>query len=241
MSTVQQPLLEVKNLHAGYGAAKVVQGVDLTVYEGEAVAVLGANGAGKTTLLRSISGLIQPTAGEVTFAATDIVGVKTSTICRHGLIHVPEGRKLFPRMTVMENLRLGALPGKPAQRASETMAEVLERFPILAERANQLAGTLSGGEQQQLAFGRGLMSLPRLLVLDEPTLGLSPLLAEAIFGSVKELHTDGLSIVVVSQDVIGSLEVVDRAYVLENGRCALDGTAEDLSDDDAIREAYLGL
>lgn len=234
-------MLTVDSINLSYGEVRVLRGASLEVQEGELVAVLGANGAGKTTLMKVISGLLSPQSGMIAFEGRRIVAVPPHEICRRGLLHVPEGRKLFPKMTVRENLRLGAMPGEPRRRSRETLAEVFDRFPVLRERARQTAGTLSGGEQQQLAIARALMGRPRLLLLDEPTLGLSPVLAASILETISELHSAGTTVLVVSQEVIAALEIADRAYVLENGSVSLEGKSADLMGDDRVRSAYLGL
>lgn len=234
-------MLSVEDLRAGYGRLEVLHGVSLEVRDGELVSVLGANGAGKSTLLRAISHLTPPTDGRITFGGETIAGEEPHDICRRGLIQVPEGRRLFPQMTVEENLRLGAMPGEPMRRRDETLAEVHDRFPVLAERRRQLAGTLSGGEQQQLAFGRALMGRPRMLLLDEPTQGLAPVLAAEVLEEVASMRAEGLTILLVSQEVVSALEIADRAYVLENGAVVLAGDADELAADEDMRTAYLGL
>jgi branched-chain amino acid transport system ATP-binding protein len=233
-------MLEVSGLHAGYGAIAVLRGVDLRVGAGEIAAVLGANGAGKTTLNRALSGLIRPTAGRVRFEGADITGADPAAVVEAGLIHVPEGRRVFPDLTVAENLRLGAyLRGRARERRN--FDRVLSIFPRLAERLRQRAASMSGGEQQMLAIGRGLMSEPKLLILDEPSLGLSPLLTEQLFALITRLHEEGLSILLVEQNVAQTMEIAGQAHVLEHGRVALSGPAEALSRDPRLRAAYLGL
>lgn len=235
-------MLEIRDLRAGYGQGDVLKGVTFSVAPDELIVLLGANGAGKTTLLKTISGMLRPSSGSVTFDGEDITDQPPYLICRQGLIHIPEGRRLFPSMTVEENLILGAMPGPAMERSTETLAEVYELFPVLAERRKQLAGTLSGGEQQQVAMGRGLMSRPRLLMLDEPTLGLAPVLSEGIFEIVRRLSEErGIPILVVSQEVLEALNLAPRAIVLENGVVALEGASKDLLKDDQVRKAYLGL
>ncbi len=233
-------MLEVTNLHAGYGPFAVLHGLNLTVPPGEIVALLGANGAGKTTLNRALSGLIRPTAGTITFDGTDITAARHDSIVRAGLIHVPEGRKIFPNLTVRDNLLLGAyLRGRPNR--TRNLARVLDIFPRLAERLTQLAGSMSGGEQQMLAIGRGLMAEPRLLILDEPSLGLSPILTEELFALIARLNADGLAILLVEQNVMQSLAIAHRASVIEHGGIALAGPAAELADDPGLKTAYLGL
>jgi len=233
-------MLEIRGLEAGYGPATVLRGLDLDVPAGRIVAVLGANGAGKTTLNMTISGLVRPRAGRITFEGRRIDGLAPPAIAAAGLVHVPEGRKIFPNLTVRENLDLGAYRRARANRA-RNMERVFATFPRLRERARQLAGTLSGGEQQMLAIGRGLMAEPRLLILDEPSLGLSPLLVEEMFALIRRLHGEGLAIMLVEQNVAQSLEIADEAHVLENGAFALGGTAEAVRADPHLQRSYLGL
>ena len=232
-------MLEVSGLTSGYGPFQVLHGIDIAVGEGEVVAVLGANGVGKTTLNRTLSGVVRARAGRIVFANTDITAAGHDAIVKAGLIHVPEGRKVFPNLSVRENLLLGAYLRGRAERA-DTMAQVLDTFPRLRERLGQLAGSMSGGEQQMLAIGRGLMAQPRLLILDEPSLGLSPLLTEELFALIARLHQSGLSILLVEQNVVQSLAVASRAYVIEHGRVSLSGPAADLAQDSRLKAAYLG-
>jgi branched-chain amino acid transport system ATP-binding protein len=233
-------MLEVSGLAAGYGAVAVLHDIDLAVAEGEIVAVVGANGVGKTTLNRVLSGLLKPRAGRVRFAGADITGADHTRIVRAGLIHVPEGRKIFPNLSVRDNLLLGAYRRGRADRGT-TLEHVLATFPRLKERLGQLAGSMSGGEQQMLAIGRGMMSQPRLLILDEPSLGLSPLLTEELFGLIGRLHAQGLALLVVEQNVVQTLAIASRAYVIENGRVALSGPAAAVAEDPRLRAAYLGM
>jgi branched-chain amino acid transport system ATP-binding protein len=233
-------MLEVRDLHAGYGLTRVLEGVSLHVDAGEIVAVLGSNGAGKTTLNMAISGLVKPRAGSVTFEGRDITGRPPAEIMGAGLIQVPEGRKIFPNLSVRENLELGSYRRAKPNRA-RNLDRVFETFPRLKERIGQAAGTLSGGEQQMLAIGRGMMAEPRLLILDEPSLGLSPLLVEEMFALIRRLHGQGLAIMLVEQNVAQSLDVADRAYVLENGRFAISGAAASVREDPELKRAYLGL
>ena len=233
-------MLEVRSLAAGYGALPVLRGVDLTIAAGEIVAVLGSNGAGKTTLNSALSGLVKPTSGGIRFENAEIAGAAPRRIVALGLIHVPEGRRVFPTLTVRENLELGSFRRGRDHRA-ETLERVATIFPRLRERFAQRAGTLSGGEQQMLAIGRGLMAEPRLLILDEPSLGLSPRLVEEMFALIAGLRAQGLAILLVEQNVVQSLEIADRAYVLEHGRVTLSGAAAALRDDPRLRQAYLGL
>jgi branched-chain amino acid transport system ATP-binding protein len=237
---VSEPILAVRGLHAGYGATEILRGVNLTVGQGEIIAVLGANGAGKSTLNRTISGVMRPTRGSIRFADATIEREKPSAIVARGLIHVPEGRRIFPNMTVRENLDLGAYR-RARPRRDNNRNKVLAIFPRLAERQRQRAGTLSGGEQQMLAIGRGLMAEPRLLILDEPSLGLSPLLVEELFALIKRINADGIALLLVEQNVVQSLEVAKRAYILDNGIFVLEGSAADIRSDPALKRAYLGM
>jgi branched-chain amino acid transport system ATP-binding protein len=233
-------MLEVQNLVAGYGGADVLRGIDVSVTAGEIVAVLGANGVGKTTLNRALSGLIRPRGGSIRFLGDEIAGAKPAAIVAAGLIHVPEGRRIFPNMSVRDNLVLGSYRrGKPAREAN--LERMFSLFPRLRERSTQAAGTLSGGEQQMLAIGRGLMGEPRLLILDEPSLGLSPLLVEEMFTLIARIAAEGLAVMLVEQNVVQSLELAARAYVLENGRIVVQGAAAEIAADPALKHAYLGL
>ncbi|MCA3280793.1 MAG: ABC transporter ATP-binding protein [Roseomonas sp.] len=233
-------MLEIKALEAGYGETLILRGIDLSVPEGALVAVLGANGAGKTTLNMTISGVVRPRGGEIRFAGQSLVALSPPEIVSLGLIHVPEGRKIFPNLNVQEVLELGSYRRARANRA-RNLERVFGIFPRLAERTRQAAGTLSGGEQQMLAIGRGLMAEPKLLILDEPSLGLSPLLVEEMFTLIRRLHADGLTIMLVEQNVAQSLEVADQAHVLENGVITLSGAARDIAADPELRRSYLGL
>ena len=235
-----EPILAVKGLHAGYGTTEILRGVDLTVRQGEIVAVLGANGAGKSTLNQAISGLVRSWSGAIRFADTAIERERPAAIVAHGLIHVPEGRRIFPNMTVRENLDLGAYRrGRACREPNRT--KVFSIFPRLAERQSQRAGTLSGGEQQMLAIGRGLMAEPKLLILDEPSLGLSPLLVEELFALIKRINAEGIALLLVEQNVVQSLEVAERAYILDNGMFVLEGKAADLKNDPDLKRTYLGM
>ncbi len=233
-------MLEVEDLVAGYGLTRVLEGVSLSVQAGEVVAVLGSNGAGKTTLNMAISGLVRPRAGRVRFEGQDITGRRPAEIMAAGLIQVPEGRKIFPNLSVRENLELGSYRRARPRRA-QNLERVFTTFPRLRERVGQAAGTLSGGEQQMLAIGRGLMAEPRLLILDEPSLGLSPLLVEEMFALIRRLHAEGLAIMLVEQNVAQSLEVADRAHVLEHGTFVIGGPAAQVREDPELKRAYLGL
>jgi branched-chain amino acid transport system ATP-binding protein len=235
-----EPVLSVQGLHTGYGATEILRGIDLTVDPGEIVAVLGANGAGKSTLNRAISGLNRTWRGTIRFAGDQIERAHPKAIVARGLIHVPEGRRIFPNITVADNLDLGAYRRGRANRA-HNRERVFAIFPRLAERQRQRAGTLSGGEQQMLAIGRGLMAEPKLLILDEPSLGLSPLLVEELFALVQRINQEGTAVLLVEQNVVQSLEVARRAYILDNGSFVLQGAAADVSNDPGLRRAYLGL
>ena len=233
-------MLEIKNLHAGYGQMKVLQGVDLDIQAGEIVALLGSNGAGKSTLNNNISGIYTPTSGSILFEGEDIVGMRSEHVVQKGIIHVPEGRRIFPNISVRENLELGSyLRGR--QNRAANLDWVVGVFPRLQERFSQLAGTMSGGEQQMLAIGRGMMAEPRLMILDEPSLGLSPLLVEEMFALIQDLNKTGLSFFLVEQNVMQSLEIADRAYVIENGKIVLSGEATSLLDDPDLKKSYLGV
>ncbi|TXL80275.1 ABC transporter ATP-binding protein [Vineibacter terrae] len=232
-------MLEIAGLRAGYGPIEILHGVDLAVAAGEVVALLGSNGAGKSTLNNTVSGLLRPVAGSIAFDGAAIAGWPSMRIVARGLVQVPEGRRVFPNLTVRDNLALGSYRRGGAARA-RNLERVAAIFPRLKERWRQLAGTLSGGEQQMLAIGRGLMGEPRLLILDEPSLGLSPLLVEEMFALIGRLNADGLAILLVEQNVVQSLAVAHRAYVLENGRIALSGKAADLAQDPGLRKSYLG-
>ncbi|HEY8394119.1 MAG TPA: ABC transporter ATP-binding protein [Thermaerobacter sp.] len=234
-------LLTIEGLSVSYGAIQAVHDLSLEVREGEIVALLGANGAGKTTTLRTISGLTRPRSGRIIYAGEDITQWPPHRIVAAGLVHVPEGRRVFAPMTVLENLEMGAYGQRDPDRIRERMRRVFAKFPRLEERKHQLAGTLSGGEQQMLAIGRALMAKPRLLLLDEPSLGLAPLLVREIFATIKEINErDGVTILLVEQNAHQALQIADRAYVLETGRVVLSGPARELSDNPKVREAYLG-
>ncbi len=233
-------MLEIRDLRAGYGQVQVLHGVDLDVGEGEIVALLGSNGAGKSTLNNNVSGIFRPFGGRIRLDGEDVTAAASERMVDLGVIQVPEGRRIFPNMTVRENLELGGYRRAKARRA-ENLARVVEVFPRLAERFGQIAGTLSGGEQQMLAIGRGLMAEPRLLILDEPSLGLSPILVEEVFGLVRRLHEQGLAILLVEQNVFQSLEIADRAYVLENGAIVLSGAPAELIEDAGLKKSYLGM
>ncbi len=232
-------MLEVIDLVSGYGGFPILRGVSLNVQSSEIVAVLGANGVGKTTLNHTLSGLIRADSGEIRFDGSRINGLKANEIVRRGLIHVPEARKIFPNMSVRENLELGSYARAKANRA-RNLEKIFALFPRLKERSLQLAGTLSGGEQQMLAIGRGLMGEPKLLILDEPSLGLSPLLVEELFILIQRIAGDGLAILLVEQNVVQSLDIASRGYVLENGSIALSGRASELKQNPQLAKTYLG-
>jgi branched-chain amino acid transport system ATP-binding protein len=233
-------MLEIRNLHAGYGKMKVLHGIDLDVGTDEIVALLGSNGAGKSTLNNNISGLYKPISGEISFENIDITGLPSEKVIDLGIIQVPEGRRIFPNMTVYENLELGGYRrGKGIRK--KNIEWVVGVFPRLSERFSQMAGTLSGGEQQMLAIGRAMMADPRLLILDEPSLGLAPLLVDEMFTLIQDLNNSGLSIFLVEQNVMQSLEIAARAYVIENGRVVLYGDADSLLNDPELKKTYLGL
>jgi branched-chain amino acid transport system ATP-binding protein len=234
------PLLAVEGLRAGYGETEVLRGVDFAVHTGEIVAVLGSNGVGKSTLNRVISGILRARGGTIRFEDTEIINEKPPAIVARGLIQVPEGRRIFPNLTVRENLDLGSYRRARLRRA-QNRERVFAIFPRLAERSAQRAGTLSGGEQQMLAIGRGLMAEPRLLILDEPSLGLSPILVEELFALIKRINADGVSVLLVEQNVVQSLEVADRAYILAEGTFVMSGPAADIAADPALKRTYLGM
>jgi branched-chain amino acid transport system ATP-binding protein len=234
------PLLAIEGLHAGYGETQVLRGVDLAVRAGEIVAVLGSNGVGKSTLNRTISGIVRARQGTIRFDSESIERETPRSIVARGLIHVPEGRRIFPNLTVRENLDLGSYRRAGARRV-QNRERVFGIFPRLHERRTQIAGTLSGGEQQMLAIGRGLMAEPRLIILDEPSLGLSPLLVEELFALIRRIHAEGVSIMLVEQNVMQSLEVADRAYILAEGQFVMSGAAGDIASDPELKRAYLGL
>ena len=232
-------MLEIKDLHVFYGAIHALKGISLTVADGELVSLIGANGAGKTTTLHAISGLLPAASGSILLDGTDLQKVPANTIIGLGMAQVPEGRRIFLQMTVEENLEMGAYTQSKAS-IDGSIEDVYRRFPRLQERRKQIAGTLSGGEQQMLAMGRALMSHPRLLMLDEPSMGLAPILVEQIFDIIRELHAAGTTILLVEQNAQAALSVADRAYVLETGRISLSGTGAELAADDRVRKAYLG-
>ena len=233
-------MLEIRALHAGYGSIEILRGIDLDVGQGEIVAVLGSNGVGKSTLNNNISALYKPFAGSIRFRGQELVGQSSTDIVKLGVIHVPEGRRVFPNLNVMENLELGSLVRGKLNR-KQNLERVVTIFPRLKERFTQLAGTLSGGEQQMLAIGRGLMSEPDLLIMDEPSLGLSPLLVEEMFALIQRINREGQSILLMEQNAVQTLAIANRAYIIENGVVAMQGQAQALARDPDLRKNYLGL
>ena len=234
------PMLKIDNIDVYYGAIHALKGISLEVNEGEIVTLIGANGAGKSTTLRTISGLLKPKAGSITFLGQNIAGVRAHEIVKKGISQVPEGRRVFAEMTVMENLDLGAFVRKDKAGIQQDLKHVFELFPRLEERKNQSAGTLSGGEQQMLAMGRALMSRPKLLLLDEPSMGLAPLLIKEIFNIIVDINKSGTTVLLVEQNANMALSIANRAYVLETGRITLSGKAQDLAASEDVRKAYLG-
>lgn len=233
-------MLEIRKLHAGYGSVEILRGIDLDVGKGEIIAVLGSNGVGKTTLNNNISALNRPFSGSIKFVGEELIGLSSSEVVKRGVIHVPEGRRVFPNLNVRENLELGSLVrGKPRRR--QNLERVFGIFPRLQERFSQSAGTLSGGEQQMLAIGRGLMSEPELLIMDEPSLGLSPLLVEEMFALIQSINREGQAILLMEQNAVQSLAIAHRAYIIENGTVAMQGLASDLARDPDLKKNYLGL
>jgi branched-chain amino acid transport system ATP-binding protein len=234
-------LLELNRVDVYYGDVQIIFGLSLEVGAGSIVSIIGSNGAGKSTTLKTISGLLIPKQGEIRFNGDPISTLKSNEIVERGVIHIPEGRRLFPLMTIEENLKIGAFPKRAQAKQYDSLRQVFTMFPVLSERSNQLASTLSGGEQQMLAIGRALMSDPLLLMLDEPSLGLAPILIKTIFQTVMEINKRGTTILLVEQDVQHSLSISDYAYVLENGRLALKGKGKDLLEDKHVKKAYLGI
>ena len=233
-------MLKVEDINVYYGAIHAIKGISLEVPDGEIVALIGSNGAGKSTTLRTISGLMKPKTGKILYEGQDIAGMAAHKIVGLGLCQVPEGRHVFANMTVLENLELGAYLRKDKDGIAKDMQSVFEKFPRLLERKDQISGTLSGGEQQMLAMGRALMSRPKLLLLDEPSMGLAPLLVKEIFNIIKEINASGTTILLVEQNANMALSIADKAYVLETGRITLSGTAQELASSEAVRKAYLG-
>jgi branched-chain amino acid transport system ATP-binding protein len=234
-------LLRVENLEVFYGDMQALRGITLEVTGGEVVAIIGSNGSGKSTALKAISGILRPKKGAISWEGQSLLNLSTSEIVRMGVIQIPEGRQLFPSMTVLENLELGALNSRAHPQKARNLEKIFELFPRLLERKGQTAGTLSGGEQQMLAIGRGLMSLPRILMLDEPSLGLAPLFVSLIFQTIRRINAEGTTILVVEQNVHYSLKFSQRAYVLENGEIVLSGPSHELLAHDHVRKAYLGI
>lgn len=232
------PMLKIEDIHVYYGAIHAIKGVSFHVDQGEIVALIGANGAGKSTILKTVSGLMHPRSGTIAFCGENISHTDAYKLLRHGLAHVPEGRRIFLQMTVQENLEMGAYINRTVPK--EDLEMVFNYFPRLKERRRQVAGTLSGGEQQMLAMSRALMSHPKLMMLDEPSMGLAPILVDQIFDIIRELHKAGTTILLVEQNARKALQVADRAYVLETGNITLSGTGEELANSDAVRKAYLG-
>ncbi|MCH4000161.1 MAG: ABC transporter ATP-binding protein [Lachnospiraceae bacterium] len=233
-------LLEVKNLSVYYGVIQALKGISFHVDKGEIVALIGANGAGKTTTLHTISGLLRPKTGEILYHDRDITKMPGSQIVKMGMAQVPEGRRVFADMTVEQNLRLGAYTRKDSSKTAETLENIYKRFPRLKERVRQPAGTLSGGEQQMLAMGRALMSEPDIILMDEPSMGLSPILVNEVMDIIKAVHEEGTTVLLVEQNARKALSIADRAYVMETGTITMEGRAKDLLNDESIRKAYLG-
>ena len=233
-------LLEIKDLEVNYGVIKAIKGVSFDVNEGEIIALIGANGAGKTTILHTITGLIQAKKGSIVFDGKELTKTPPHKIVSMGMAHVPEGRRIFQQLSVLENLKLGAYTRKDKSEIASTLKMVYERFPRLEERKNQVAGTLSGGEQQMLAMGRALMSKPRIILMDEPSMGLSPLLVSEIFDIIKVINESGTTVLLVEQNAKKALSIADKAYVLETGKITLSGDAKDLINDESVKKAYLG-
>lgn len=233
-------LLEIKDLEVNYGVIKAIKGVSFDVNKGEIIALIGANGAGKTTILHTITGLIQAKKGSIVFDGKELTKTPPHKIVSMGMAHVPEGRRIFQQLSVLENLKLGAYTRKDKSEIASTLKMVYERFPRLEERKNQVAGTLSGGEQQMLAMGRALMSKPRIILMDEPSMGLSPLLVSEIFDIIKVINESGTTVLLVEQNAKKALSIADRAYVLETGKITLSGDAKDLINDESVKKAYLG-
>lgn len=233
-------MLEIKDLYVKYGGITAVKGISLSIKKGETVALIGANGAGKSSTLHAVSGLVRTAGGKITFDGNDITGIGADRIVSMGLVQVPEGRQIFTRLTVDENLRMGAYVNRDKADIARNHERVLSLFPILKERANQSAGTLSGGEQQMLAIGRALMSSPKMLLLDEPSMGLSPIMTAEVFDVLRSLKKEGITVFVIEQNAYDALELADRAYIMETGTITLEGSSGDLIEDERVKAAYLG-
>ena len=233
-------MLEIRDLQVYYGMIQAIKGILLDVNQGEVIALIGANGAGKTTTLHTITGLLKPKVGSITFDGVDITKVAPHKIVSMGMAHVPEGRRVFAELSVLQNLKLGAYTRSDKNEIEESLAKVYKRFPRLEERKNQMAGTLSGGEQQMLAMGRALMSKPKIILMDEPSMGLSPIFVNEIFSIIQDVSADGVTVLLVEQNAKKALSIADRAYVLETGKIVLDGNAKELMNNDSIKKAYLG-
>jgi branched-chain amino acid transport system ATP-binding protein len=233
-------MLKIENLVVSYGGIEALKGISLEVEEGKIVTLVGANGAGKSTTLRSIVGLVKPKSGTITYKGKDLLAEKTQNIVRNGITLVPEGRRIFPNLTVLENLKIGAFTRTDSKGIRADLERVYSTFPILKERSWQLAGTLSGGEQQMLAVGRALMSRPKLLMMDEPSLGLAPLIVKEIFEIIKEIHRQGVTILLIEQNANAALHIAHKGYVLETGRITLTGTGKELLENEEVKSAYLG-
>lgn len=233
-------MLEIKDLQVSYGMINAIKGVSFEVNEGEIIALIGANGAGKTTILHTITGLVPAKSGSILFEGTDLLKTPAHKIVSMGMAHVPEGRRIFQELTVLENLKMGAYTRKDKKEISDTLEMVYKRFPRLEERKSQIAGTLSGGEQQMLAMGRALMSHPKIILMDEPSMGLSPLYVTEIFDIIKEVNAGGTTVLLVEQNAKKALSIANRAYVLETGNIALTGGAKELMNNDSVKKAYLG-
>lgn len=233
-------MLEIKDIEVYYGMIQAIKGISFEVNEGEIIALIGANGAGKTTTLQTITGLISPKKGQITFEGQDITHVPAHKIVSMGMAHVPEGRRVFAQLSVLDNLKLGAFTRKSKEETEETLLRVYKRFPRLEERKNQMAGTLSGGEQQMLAMGRALMSHPKIILMDEPSMGLSPIFVNEIFDIIQEVSKGGTTVLLVEQNAKKALSIADRGYVLETGRIVLEGDAKELMNNDRVKKAYLG-
>lgn len=233
-------MLEIKDLQVYYGVIQAIKGISFEVNKGEVIALIGANGAGKTTILHTITGLLSPKNGSILYEGKNITKIPGHKIVSMGMAHVPEGRRVFTNLTVLQNLKLGAYTRKDKKEIAETLQMVYERFPRLEERKNQIAGTLSGGEQQMLAMGRALMSHPQIILMDEPSMGLSPIFVNEIFDIIKEVSKSGTTVLLVEQNAKKALSIADRAYVLETGKIVLEGRADELLNNDSIKKAYLG-